>query len=326
MGFISTMINVVHISKTPLVGAPGNISYYLNALDGFKSYHLYSNDYPDPLKGFFTKNSIKIDFDSSIKSEWTIRVLRNANIIHIHNDITDDIIDLLSDFSPNARYFYHVHSPLREPPLYVNVPDRLPFVFEKKLCVAQVYPRLYPNYFMVPNIIPHQGVREVIEHNEVFRILFSPTHNRVTNMRFGGKFSPAIKNILDSLSKKVEIIQPEKPIPPNELLSLRESTDITIDEIVTGGFHQVSYEGLACGNVVINNADELSKMNFAAAINSAELPPFVRCDDYSLEETILSLIQDRAMLFKTKRESLHYYNKYMQPQKLIGAFSKLYIE
>ena len=319
------MIKIVHISKTPLVGAPGNISSYINTLDDFESCHLYSNDYPEPLRCFFTKNSFKIELKSNIKLWWTIHTLQEANIIHIHNDITDEVIDLLCEYAPHARYFYHVHSPLREPPLYVDVPERLPFNFEKKLCVAQVYPRLYPDYFMVPNIIPHQGIKNISESEHEIKILFSPTHNRTTNMRFGGKYSPRIKDILEKLHKEVKVIQPEKPIPPNELIRIRELVDISIDEIVTGGFHQVSYEGLACGNIVINNADEFSKINFASAIRANEEPPFFRCDDYTLKDKINDLLSDRKKLLRIRQASLAYYRKYMRPERLIKIFSDLYV-
>ena len=41
-------INIIHISKTPLVGAPGNISHYLNCDEGFQSTHFMLNEYPGP--------------------------------------------------------------------------------------------------------------------------------------------------------------------------------------------------------------------------------------------------------------------------------------
>lgn len=320
-------INIIHISKTPLVGAPGNISHYLNCDEGFQSTHFMLNEYPGPLRGLFSKNSIKVDYDDSLVFRYFINKIKSADIVHIHNDIDDKTIELLSDYSGAAEFIYHVHSPLREPPLFCDVTERLPFDFKRKLCVAQVYPRLYDKYTMVPNIIPHNGVKN-ISNNQKLVILFSPTHKRTKNMRFGGKYSEGMSNFIDKiqLNENIELWQPEKPISPFALISIRENADISIDEIATGGFHQVSYEGLACGNAVINNSDYFSKQNFATAIGADELPPFVSVDDDSICEVIDHCLSDRIWLENIKKMSIEYYKKYMMPQKMVKIFEKIYME
>lgn len=317
--------NVVHISKTPLVGAPGNISYFLNQRDDYRSVHFCSTDYPPALANFFTKNSIVLDLKNKIICDYFVDCVKQANIIHIHNELDDSVVNMLLDLAPNVKYYYQVHSPMREPPLYGDSSKRLPFCWTRKLSIAQVHPRLYNNYYMVPNIIPHEGVKEISD-NKVMKLLFSPTHNRGRDMKFSGKYSEGTEVCLKtwSTTKDIEIIKPEKPIAPNVLIKIRERTDASIDEIATGGFHQASYEALACGNITINSADIFAKLAFANAIDADELPPFYWCDDENIYDNVNRLIYDHEYRMKEKYKSVEYYKKYMRPQRLISIFSRVY--
>lgn len=322
-------INVLHISNTPLVGAPGKISKYLSLKD-FYSNHFYLNDYPEPLRNFFNGNSILLDTHNETINDFFIENVKKADIIHIHNTITEDICYKIIELNNKCKFVYQVHSPLREPPLYCNNIKNIPLTFNAKLCVSQVHPRLYQDFIMVPNIVDHQGKMGAINTQNI-KIIFSPTHSR-NNVEhpFSSKYSPMLEkniNIISSkFSEKVKFIDIKKPISPLALLKIREDCHISIDEIATGGFHQVSYEGLACGNVVINNADIFSTKVFADAINSPELPPFVNTDDNNFINNIEMLINDRKILKSQMEASFNYYQKYMKPEKLIDCFIKIYKE
>lgn len=324
-------INVVHISKTPLVGAPGVISKYLNLNNDFNSCHFFLNEYPEQLRGFFTKNSIHLDISNKLVRELFIKKISSADIIHIHNDInSDDVIELLLTHTNNAYFFYQIHSPLREPPLYIDKSKDLPFYFSKKLVIAQAHPRLYANFEFVPNIVDVYPKANIInkECKNKIRILFSPTHKRTNGVIFSTKFTENQIKYFDEIKKSCDfdLIDFDKPISPVMLLELRRLADISIDEIASGGFHQVSYEGLACGNVVINNADIFAKGNFAESIGANELPPFFRACDQDFIEKILWLKNNAEELQKMKENSMAYYAKYMMPLRLIEIFKKKYKE
>ncbi len=326
-------INVVHISQTPLVGAPGKIAYFLNNLDDIWAVHYFESDYPEPLKGFFNCHSVKLD-SSKVGYNDTVDLFEyqicHADVIHIHNNISPGLACRIADLAPSAKFIYQIHSPLREPPLHCFQDQNLPFKFALRLVVAQVYPRLYPEYVMVPNLIDSQGCI-LANENTALRVMFSPTHRRSERQYyFSTKFSPHFDEVMadveKSLGNKIIFSCPQKPLPPELLYEWRKLHQVTIDEIETGGFHQVSYEGLSCGNVVINNADDLSLISFATALGTGELPPFIRASESVLKDVLEKLASDRDYCESIRRASYEYYVKYMKPQELVKKFANIYRE
>lgn len=322
-------IKVTHISKTPLVGAPGTLSKYLNTFENIESRHFCLQEYPEALRGFFTKNSVILNFKNEILKRVFIDELRSSDIIHIHNDLTEEAIPLLLENTIGKKFIYQTHSPFREPPLFCYKGEALPFNFDKKLVVAQVHPRLYPDYEFVPNVIdftPNKNLQKSIKRQ--LRILFSPSHKRTAGVIFSTKFSKNIVSTLEKLNKRTdfEVISTDKPINPEQLKLIRYNSDISIDEIATGGFHQVSYEALACGSIAVNNADIFSRICFAESIKAPELPPFYRCNDNDIYEKLELLSEDRELLFKLQKKSVDYFTKYMMPKRLASMFINKYEE
>lgn len=323
-------INIIHVSKTPLVGAPGTLSEYLNYIENFNSIHFTLNEYPEQLRFFFTKNSVHLDLKNKLLKNLFTDCIQNADIIHIHNDVDNpEVIDILMNNQANKSFIYQIHSPYREPPIFINKSKDLPFRFAKKLVIAQVHPRLYPDFEIVPNIVDFNPTKKVISRlNEKIRILFAPSHKRTKGVIFSTKFTENQEDIFNKICKddKFELINIDKPIAPNVLAEIRKRSDISIDEIATGGFHQVSYEALACGNIVVNNADLFSKEIFANAIQADELPPFVRACDQNLWETLQFLKNNEQYLLNKRQESLDYFIKYMMPLRLVQRFVQKYKE
>ena len=322
-------IKILHLSSTPLVGAPGKISKFLS-IKNFDSEHFYLNDYPEPLKNIFNSNSIYLNNEDEIIMNYFYETVKKANIIHIHNTIAEELCYKLIEINPNCKYVYQVHSPLREPPLFCNNDENLPFRFDAKLCISQVHPRLYPDFTMVPNLIDHQGKLENLNEDKI-KVLFSPTHHRnKAEYPFSTKFSPKMDENINLLTKKypsiINFAILKKVIAPNILIKVRENCHVSIDEIATGGFHQISYEGLACGNVVINNADIFARQSFAESILAEETPPFYQTDDNNFVDNLLRLATDKNFLKQKREDSFKYYQKYMKPQRLINCFIKIYKE
>ena len=323
-------INIVHLSKTPLVGAPGTLSKYLNYIDNINSIHFTLNEYPEQLKYFFTRNSIHLNLKNKLLYDLFQEKVKQANIIHIHNDIDHpEIIDFLLSNQSNKNFIYQVHSPFREPPLFIDKSEDLPFKFAKKLVIAQVHPRLYQDFEIVPNIVDfNPRKKDILKNNKRIKILFSPSHKRTKGVIFSTKFTENQNEIFDFIKNddKFDLINIDKPIAPNILAEIRKEADISIDEIATGGFHQISYEALACGNVTINNADLFSREIFANAIKADKLPPFVRACDQNLLEVLQYYKDNENSLLSKRKESLEYFVKYMLPLRLVNCFVSKYKE
>lgn len=317
-------ITVTHISKTPLVGAPGRISYFLNLQPGFESIHLFIQDYPNHLKNFFTEKSIQWPTQKDNNIDIIYNFIKKSDIIHIHNELDEEIAQLLYEINPSSKKIYHVHSFLREGPLFDDLSESFPFHIDLKCCVNQLHPRLYQSFTPLPNIISERP-QNLYQNGSIPSILFSPTHKGIG--RYGTKYSEETLNILDKLEKtgKIYVIRPTY-MTPVQLTLLRRNINFFIDEIATGGFHQVSLEALASGAIAINNADFLAVDFYARSIGAKELPPFLTCSDSNLFDTLIDMVDNPDRIKARQDNSYRFYKTYMTPDKLIRIYTNIYKE
>lgn len=321
-------INIAHLSNTPLVGAPGKISKLCNQF-GYQSISIVFHDYPEngKLNNKFLSDSILWNKADNNLCTSLIKFVENADIIHIHNDVNIEYLKLFN-FSLEQKFIYQTHSPLREGPLFFERDELFyPFKITRKLVVAQYQPRLYPNYIPVPNLVYNNPSVNLKQHGENLRVMFSPTHTRAG--RWNAKYSEQLDLALNSLNqnKKIEIFSPSEPLHPNALIEMRRFCHISIDEIVTGSYHQISLEGLCCGNVVINNSDFFSSSMLAMVANSkGNLPPFFECNPLNIYDRLLDLSLNDDLVREYQIKSYEYFNKYLLAEKLFINFDNIYKE
>lgn len=317
--------SVIHISPTPLVGAPSKISKTLRKI-GYESFAVAISDYPKngPLYKKFTDDVSVFAESSPEQLELIHSRIENADIIHIHNDLPRHVLELVLKLNTKAKFVYQVHSPLREGPLYYERSEVIGLPFSDHLVVAQYQPRHYQTYRAVPNLVDFKHEVTLREDGQRLRVMFSPSHTR--SGRWNAKYSEKVEKDLKALSQigKIDLIWPEIPLHPKELMDLRKSVHVTIDEVMTGAFHQVSLEGLCAGNVTINRADYFSKAIFAQCTASKEMPPFVYADEASLSDIILELADSPSMTREIQSCSFEYFDANMKPTDLIGNFKYVY--
>ncbi len=319
---------VVHITPTPLVGAPYQISNAINSYaQDFESVVLCLNDYPSSLAGVFPNQMIFFNKKNYFLIE---RILAKASIIHIHNFYDGEIIKNISKVAGDknkARFIYQVHSPTREGPIfYDNFTSFVDVVFDKKFVVGQYQPRLYQDFIPVPNIVGDSANISIAENDAKTNILFSPAHNR-TGGRWNDKYSKTLDEAMLSIQQLqlANIIQVSN-VNQYELFNLRKQCQISIDEIVTGGFHQISLEALACGNAVINNADCLSMMQLSYFAKNHELPPFINANENSINKVLTELLFNKDKLAYYQQSSFDYFNKNLRVEHLINFYLDEYRE
>ncbi|EJY3568887.1 hypothetical protein OGB53_004665, partial [Escherichia coli] len=288
-------MNIVHISKTPLAGSPNRFSDELNKLDTVQSVCFIERDYPGDLCGKFIGSSIIINQNTK---PLLIDVVSKADVCHIHNDLSHEIINLILSNCKQCKFIYHVHSPLREGPLFFYNYESMGIDFFRKIVVAQYHPRLYQDFIPLLNIVPFKPNLSPTPITDKIRIIFSPSHNRVGG-RWNDKTSTELRNALNLISKKgdIELVIPDK-LSPHTLFELRRSCHITIDEIVTGSYHQISLEGLAAGNVVINNSDCLSNTFLEQVAEADSAPPFIIMNNRNVTHKLNELINNRDEIIK----------------------------
>lgn len=314
---------VVHLSSTPLVGAPAKITRCLRRA-GIPAECVIIKDYPGALAGKFLLDTMVWEGVPRQLQVMIEGLIQEADIIHVHNDLPISFSERIISIAPNALYVYQVHSPLREGPLYVERTPHLPFPFEAHLVVGQYQPRQYPTHIPVPNLVDDITFFSPRKAGEKLRVLFSPSHTR--EGRWNRKSSAHLEKLLSNLSsmKSMEIIKPDKPLDPSTLFSIRRQSHVSIDEIFTGAFHQISIEGLCAGNVVINAADYFSKSMMAWCSGADHHPPFLYADETTLADTLIKLAADHEYTVEIQRMSHEYFKKYLRPDLLINRFIDVY--
>jgi hypothetical protein len=320
--FLMSAINIVHISPTPLVGAPGKIAH-LQRIKGHEAIAVALNDYPKdgPLEKIFLESTLLLDnFTRSCIEER----IQCADIIHVHNYFPEDKLDWILGINQSATYVYQAHSPLREGPLYWQRDQGDSCLdYKLKMVVGQHWGRFYPSFIPVPNLIISPPSIRLRRPGEKLRVMFSPTHNH--QGRWTNKHTLRLADVLLSLEKldKIDVVSPKKPVSPFVLFSARRSCHVTIDEIATGGFHMVSLEGLCTGNVVINRADYFSKATYAGFCDGV-MPPFQYADEASIGDLLLRLADDWELTARLQKQGYEYFVRYCDPIQLSRVFDAAY--
>lgn len=320
MGFTMKKFNILHIAPAPLVGSPGKISELTDLY--FNSSCIIFKDYPSPLQGLFSKNVIMLnDF-----KEFSIQLIKHADIIHIHNFLTKEQEEIILTHSKTTtKFIYQVHSPLREGPLFSEYVNGSKINYEYKLVIAQYHPRLYPDYIIVPNLIVYPPNIKLLKENEIPKVIFTPSHKR-TGGRWNDKVSKELEEVLESLKKLklIDIINLSN-VSPYTAYQIRKECHITIDEISTGSYHQVSLEGLCAGNVVINNSDVFSNSMLMKIAQNNEVP-FYKVNKFDIHERLLYLVQNKDLIRELQQKSFNFYKDYLTPDKLIHYYLNIYKE
>ena len=315
-------MNIVHISKTPLAGSPGRLSDEVNKINGVSSLAFIEKDYPNELGGKFIYNSILLDSTCT----WDIlsAAIKSCDICHIHNDIGHDTAKFIMNQEPACEFIYHVHSPLREGPLFFEAYKFMGIDFYKKIVVGQYHPRHYHDFIPLLNTVPFKAAASPMSTDGDIRILFSPSHRR-TGGRWNDKVSSELDSALNLIAKtqSVEIVSPSK-LTPTTLFELRKTCHITIDEIATGSYHQISLEGLAAGNVVINNSDYFCNTHLELLSKSNESVPFVRMNNKNVFERLSLLLKDKKQISSIQEKSLGFYKKNLSPQRTASRLLDIY--
>lgn len=315
-------LRIVHVAPTPLVGAPGKIAAAQRGV-GHNAVAVVLKDYPKggPLEGKFLDNSLVAD---DFTARHVEEVVGQADVVHVHNDIPHDFARKLKELNQAAAYIYQVHSPLREGPLYVDRSADIGLPFRKCLVVGQYHPRHYQDFVPVPNLVLDAPSVSLRKPGEKLRVMFSPSH-KAEGGRWTSKYSPELLAATEHLHKlgKIDLVFPSVPVHPSVLMEVRRGCHVSIDEIATGGFHQVSLEGLCAGNVVINRADWFCRAAFAQFCGG-NLPPFVYSDGGSVADVLMRLADDAGETARLQQVSYDFFSTYCAPSRLVEVFDEVY--
>lgn len=315
-------IEIVHLSPSPLVAAPKKIAETCARL-GATTTAIAAADYPGPLADIFKPGYLV--WKNALKPVRNLiaQKIAEADILHIHNELPAAFAPFVTA-NVGQKVIYHVHSPKREGPIYVDRSGGYELPISEKLVVGQMHPRLWRDFRPVPNIVNAKPSLQLIRDDEKPRVLFSPAHKR--EGRWSGKVSAIQTSVLTGMAAAglIDLIELDQPLSPENLLALRRTVHITIDEVVTGGFHQISLEGLCAGNMVVNGADHFSLAMFSQAVRADSPPPFLRTSEQALAETLAKCVLCKELIREKQQQSFDYYTKWLMPERLGAIYMELY--
>lgn len=326
---------VLHISNSALSGAPGNLSRSLNKFSEFKSSSIVTGNPRIELQ--VRRQSRDSLFLGDLQEDSPgVNILRSlllqSNIVHVHNSISSEALQVIYDLGveSKAKFIYQIHSPIGEPPFWSNMDTYIPLNFSARLAVAHAHPRMFQDFQIVPNIVfPPSWTSETDVWNSNKKLGATPVVSFAPSTRSAHRWS---NKGVDQVVEIMHELESQGRITANiiegfgskEARTLMHGSDVIIDEVTTGGFHNVSVEGLSMGAAVINGADFLSQLVAKIAYGSVEPPPFISANSYDLYSKVESLIADPVRLTETKESSRAYYKGFMHPELTVQNYVKIY--
>ncbi len=315
-------LSVVHLSKTPLAGAPASLVRALRAhtdldvhLIDLERWGLYEHDI------VFSENP-----------DYAIALIRNADVLHLHNYIHLDS----QDFSPvNLREFVakkglvvrHFHS---QPGVIsrftgetVNeiVSSEIP-----QLVMAQHAERFYPKARVVPNIIPQDSEEYVpLRGTPRIDVFFGPTsHLSAWRVRWDTKGMPETLSILESLRRahgfSYRCVHKE---PFSEAIKAKKMARVVVDELVTGGYHLSGVEGLSLGKPVFSYLDDRTQFILRAVSGATECP-FISVRLEESKNVLERLLGDFQLCEEVGRFSRAWIEKFWSDRELVDHYVYVY--
>jgi len=254
------VLRVVHLSTTPLVGAPGNICAALNQRTGVDARWCVL----DPQAGNYAKVTFALDLNWRDHRDEVIDRVRTCDILHLHN-----YLDLQSlEFAPiDFQELWHRGLPMvrhfHSTPMFVaqtmrSTVDSVLACPIPKVVIAQYPERYLPTARLVPNL-PFVGAPELAmpqrdRGGTTLRIGYAPSRfNDARTSRWDTKAYPETRRMLASFRRRmrrhgldVEVDLIEQ-VPHAEALRRKQQCDLFIDDLVTGSYHLNTLEALACG-------------------------------------------------------------------------------
>ena len=333
----------VHVSYTPLAGAPIRIVNALNKWTDIKARLINLNP------NIYGERVFEEDLIWEKDIEEALRLIANADIICFHHwmklDDNGFKINFLNTAKKNCKFIRQFHSNLdtitggdknlKEIILNENIPilSALPRRnFPKNNYSA--FPRIviphYPersilNAKIVPNIIPinDENYKPIKQDNDKPTIFYSYTfNNEGFSSRWDTKGYPEVSLLLEQFKDSANIKKITN-IPFFECLRIKRNSDIVIDDIITGSYHLTSLEALSQGKTTLAYLDNRTQYILRELTGASELP-FVNVKMEEAKYVLEELLQDKKLREEIGDYSRKWMEKYYNDKDLVKIYKKVY--
>ncbi|MBP6898910.1 MAG: hypothetical protein KBC73_02415 [Burkholderiaceae bacterium] len=321
---------VVHLTHTPLAGAPIRICQALQLHPGIESRVCVLN------AAAFGSRTFDEDLVWQRDKDEVIDLVQRCDVLHLHN-----YIDLDSqEFAPiDFRRLWQQGKPMVRqfhagPALVARFMGRseaqvLDCPIPKLVC-GQWQERCYPNARPVPLIVfppepaPRPSARDGV------RISYAPSLFRPARAeRWDTKGYPETRRMLDQVQKRaraeghavtVDVIE---MVPHQECLARKALSHVAIDELVTGSYHTSTLESLAAGSATMVYLDDRTRASFMRLSGQYELP--VLSVPLEHAATMLgALVRDPELVDALGQHSARWMREHWHPRDMVRHFLAAY--
>ncbi len=325
-------MRVLHLADTPLSGAPFRLMQ-VQRCGGIDARLISHRNFYTSSSPVFYEADILLQngFDAQknspppFKKEDIETLFRNADVFHFHNYyLNQRIFKLFPEFKrylKGKKVIFQVHSPR-------NSIDGVEDAINDKsihnfLVVAQYQTRHFPKFTVVPNAVPiHDSLHTPINsNNSLRRVCYSPSNTVLRDWNNKG-FSETVSAISRCKNKFDFLSITHKP--HKECLRLKQTSDIAIDEIITGSYHMCTLEALSMGQIAISNIDDLCQEAVMKVTGGTPLP-VRKANAKDLHTVLDSLLEmSKEQLDYEKRMSRAFMEKFWNEQRLTQIFKDIY--
>ncbi|MCV2355500.1 hypothetical protein LNV09_15220 [Paucibacter sp. B2R-40] len=321
-------MKVLHLSHTPLVGAPGQICQAIQQ-HGIDARWVVLK--PDNYSGL----SFSLDWRWENNLEEVLSFAKSADILHLHNYIDLDCKDfpglnfreLWNSGKPMVRHF---HS---NPKLIANYMGQTEQALATcplpKLVVAQYQERYFPTARVVPNLVS-AALPARSRIGLPLRVGYAPSNFRsARSSRWDTKGYPETVRVLNrtisQLRKRGTAVELDliTQVPHAQCIERKSNCDLFIDDLVTGSYHLNTLESLAQGCATLCHIDDRTKTTLGELLGRDDFPALdVRLEHLSSILDYFALQPDLARAIGT--QSKQWMDQYWSPAQMATHFITAY--
>lgn len=319
---------VVHISYTPLAGAPIRIVNALNKYTIYKSRLININP------NCYGKRVFPEDLIWEKDREEALELIEKADIIHLNHwmDIENNGfgINIKSLVKPSCKFIRMFHTGINT--VARNNKREIERILDDpypKLVIAQYHERTCLRAMVTPNIVPindelYTPLEQLNENNNEKPVIFYSytADNSGFSSRWDTKGTPEVFNLLKGFESIANILKITNT-PFLECLSMKRHSDIVIDDIMTGSYHLTSLEALSQGKVVLSYLDNRTQ-DILKEITGAKYLPFVNVKVEEAKYVLEELCKNKKLRQDIGKHSRDWMEKYYNDRDMIKFYEKAY--
>lgn len=315
-------MKVLHLSDTPLSGAPIRIVELLNnhSQGKVQARHICwdLSTSSQPWRRYRTDM-----LGSEMQHDQLMHWLEWADVYHFHNRWARQKIfaRLGLDRPKYKKSVIQIHSPRESESFAQELESKIPLAI-----VGQYHPRQWLNEltYIVPNVVD-------ITHPEFKRnvpplrpapvISYAPssTAGKGWDDKSYGDVAPLLKRMHLAQEIYFQLIIKQ---PYEKVVEMKRNADIGIDEISTGSYHLSSLEYLALGIPCFANVDKLTADIVKKMTGSTTLP-WIVANKNTFKNMLLKLIKDQSWQ-DLGAQSRQWMELFWNPESLVEQYVEMY--